>query len=43
MTPVSAALIAALAVMFVYLACRSLSNRKISLLSTLIFAFAIDT
>src|SRR5208283_3077923 len=43
MTHLSAALISALAVMFVYLACRYISDRKIALLSALVFAFATDT
>jgi hypothetical protein len=43
LTHISAALISALAAMFVYLDCCYFSNRKIALLSAFIFAFATDT
>ena len=43
MTHVSAALVSALAVMVLYLACRFFSGRKPALLSALVFAFATDT
>lgn len=43
MTHISAALIGALAVMFVYLGCCLLSNRTIALVSAIVFAFATDT
>ena len=43
MTHISAALIAAFAVMFVYLGCCLLSNRTIALVSAIVFAFATDT
>ena len=43
MQHISSALIAAFSVMFIYLACRYISNRKIALLSALVFAFATST
>lgn len=43
MGKLSASIISALAGMFVYLTCRSLTTRKIALLSVVIFAFATST
>jgi hypothetical protein len=43
MTQISAALISALAVVFVYLGCSLISNRTIALVSAFVFAFATDT
>ena len=43
MAHIASALISALAVVFIYLACRHISNRKIALLSALVFAFATST
>ncbi len=43
MSHIAAAFISALSVVFIYLGCRYISNRKIALLSALIFAFATST
>ena len=43
MQHISSALIVALSVVFIYLACRCISSRKIALLSALVFAFATST
>lgn len=43
MSHIASALISALSVVFVYLACRYISGRKVALLSALIFAFATST
>lgn len=43
MSHITAALISALSVMFIYLGCRYISSRKIALLSALVFAFATST
>ena len=43
MSHIASALISALSVAFIYLACRYISNRKVALLSALIFAFATST
>jgi hypothetical protein len=43
MSHIASALISALSVVFIYLACRYISSRKVALLSALIFAFATST
>jgi hypothetical protein len=43
MSHIASALIAALSVVFIYLACRYISGRPIALLSALVFAFATST
>jgi hypothetical protein len=43
MAHIASALVSALAVMFIYLACRYITGRKIALLSALVFAFATNT
>lgn len=43
MAHIASALIAALSVVFIYLACRYLTSRKIALLTAFIFAFATST
>ena len=43
MSHIASALISALSVVFIYLACRYISSRKIALLTALVFAFATST
>jgi hypothetical protein len=43
MSHIAAALISALSVMFIYLACRFISRRKVALIAALVFAFATST
>lgn len=43
MSHIASALISALSVVFIYLACRYISSRNIALLSALVFAFATST